>query len=397
MNSPTNTEMDDFFFDEENSIIDVAASAYYKNQNKGYNEAYKKWRRRKDNPYAFNFVDNTREHTYKDGVGFIRHQPGAVERSALYRNMNLLGLVLIFTLAWSAFGPYLLVNIAALFGSDVTCDPLNGLCGATELYELISTSIIGIIGTVVPLFCLKRFLKMPKNVLFPLEVMQRDMHRSAIPFAAMTCALLNYLMRFFNYFLGLLNIEGGYPYFFVPEDFALVLPAFLMQVVLMPVLYELLIHGAILQGLRQFGDGFALLISSAVFSLLFFNWTTFFYSLILALLAGYFVLRTGSLFTGIFIHYTFSFLLFGLQFLRGVLDPRLANFLVCLLGFLLISVGFLTLLLCNRGKTKMLSLRMQKTYISIKTKLLCSVGTVPVMLLLILAFILSLGNLHFKG
>ena len=73
----------------------------------------------------------------------------------------------------------------------------------------------------------------------------------------------------------------------------MILPAFIEEIVF---------RGAILQSLRRFGDGFALLTSSILFAVIHGNFVQAPYAFLMGLVIGYFVLRTGSLWTGIFIH-----------------------------------------------------------------------------------------------
>lgn len=68
------------------------------------------------------------------------------------------------------------------------------------------------------------------------------------------------------------------------------------------VLEELLFRGVILQSLRRFGDGFALVASSVLFALLHQNLVQGPNALLMGLVIGYFVLRTGSVMTGMLMH-----------------------------------------------------------------------------------------------
>ena len=73
-------------------------------------------------------------------------------------------------------------------------------------------------------------------------------------------------------------------------------------VVLPAFIEEIVFRGAIMQSLRRFGDGFALLVSSVLFAVVHGNFVQAPYAFLMGLVIGYFVLRTGSLWAGIFIH-----------------------------------------------------------------------------------------------
>ena len=71
-----------------------------------------------------------------------------------------------------------------------------------------------------------------------------------------------------------------------------------------------------MQGLRCFGDGVALLVSAIFFALAHFNAMQAANAFLMGLIIGYFVLRTGSLWTGIILHFIINLL----SFFEMVLD-----------------------------------------------------------------------------
>lgn len=84
-----------------------------------------------------------------------------------------------------------------------------------------------------------------------------------------------------------------------PGAFAL----YVFAVAVMPAFFEeMLFRGAVMQTLRRFGDGFALMISSLLFAMMHGNLVQGPNALITGLAIGYFVLRSGSLRTGMIIH-----------------------------------------------------------------------------------------------
>jgi membrane protease YdiL (CAAX protease family) len=79
---------------------------------------------------------------------------------------------------------------------------------------------------------------------------------------------------------------------------------FLTTVTVIPALFEeFAFRGAIMQSLRRFGDAFALLVSSAVFSLCHINLIRMPNAFICGLIIGYFVLITGSIWIGVLMHF----------------------------------------------------------------------------------------------
>ena len=92
--------------------------------------------------------------------------------------------------------------------------------------------------------------------------------------------------------------------------------------VIAPVVEEILFRGVIMQSLRQFGDGFALLASSILFGLAHGNLLQIPNALVMGLAMGYFVLRTNSLWTGIVLHMVNNALAVGLQITTRYTTPQ---------------------------------------------------------------------------
>lgn len=77
---------------------------------------------------------------------------------------------------------------------------------------------------------------------------------------------------------------------------------FALLAVLPPIFEEIAFRGILMQSLRRFGDGFALLISALLFGLFHLNMVQAPYAFLLGLWFGYLVLRTGSLRISMVLH-----------------------------------------------------------------------------------------------
>jgi membrane protease YdiL (CAAX protease family) len=91
--------------------------------------------------------------------------------------------------------------------------------------------------------------------------------------------------------------------FTAPTDVTGFIVFFLSIAILPAILEEFMFRGIILQSLRKYGDGLAILISAALFGLMHGNITQIPYAFIIGLIIGYFVVKQGSLWIGIFIHF----------------------------------------------------------------------------------------------
>ncbi|MBC8585347.1 CPBP family intramembrane glutamic endopeptidase [Youxingia wuxianensis] len=110
---------------------------------------------------------------------------------------------------------------------------------------------------------------------------------------------------FFSLF-GLFPMEV--PFYLPPEPSAAVL--YILNSTLVPaVIEEAAYRGIVLGSLRQFGDRFAIVVSALLFGLLHRNMTQFPNAFLLGILLGYFMVKTNSIWTSMFIHFTNNFLI----------------------------------------------------------------------------------------
>ncbi len=77
-----------------------------------------------------------------------------------------------------------------------------------------------------------------------------------------------------------------------------------IQTALMPAfIEEFAIRGVVMQSLRRYGDGFAIVASAAVFALMHGNMIQIPFAFIAGMAIGYIVIKTGTMWTGIAIHF----------------------------------------------------------------------------------------------
>ena len=159
------------------------------------------------------------------------------------------------------------------------------------------------IASTVALFLMKSWLKIPARAAFP---MRWKGFSVTIP-AVFVCLGVMMVGSYASGFIAT-ALEGLFGVAPAPADFPLPVGApatvlYVISVVLLPsVLEELIFRGAVLQSLRRYGDGFALVASSALFALMHSNWLSFIPTFLFGLAIGFFVMRTGSILTGILIH-----------------------------------------------------------------------------------------------
>lgn len=167
---------------------------------------------------------------------------------------------------------------------------------------------------------------------------------------------------------------------------------FIMLAVLPPIFEEIAFRGILMQSLRRFGDGFALLVSSVLFGLFHLNMIQAPYAILLGLWLGYLVLRTGSLRISMVLHACINFSAGVMSILMASLSEQalIAVTLVYLIFWIFTGVGsLLFLILRNRGSFK---LHPAQTWMHLGKKLGVFFSSVPMIIGLLLIFYFLLKN-----
>ena len=112
------------------------------------------------------------------------------------------------------------------------------------------------------------------------------------------------------------------------------------------VLEEMVFRGLVMQSLRRFGDGAALLISSLFFGLMHENVAQFPHAFLIGLAIGYCVLQTDSIYTGIFIHFVHNMIITLGMLLQESLVYDWQMILVDAAHMLLYFAGFVLAVVC---------------------------------------------------
>ncbi|MFA9380745.1 MAG: lysostaphin resistance A-like protein, partial [Acetanaerobacterium sp.] len=166
----------------------------------------------------------------------------------------------------------------------------------------------------------------------------------------------------------------------------------LIYAVLSPVLEELVFRGVILQSLRRFGDGFALIISAALFSLVHLDLLSLPYAFLAGLVIGYFVLRTGSLVTGLVIHLANNLFAVLYEALGRGLTPTQGALVSAIVFCFYLVLGLAAFVFAARRDARIFTLIPSQTALSEKAKLrLFSSSGTMLLFLVLTAIIISSG------
>ena len=166
--------------------------------------------------------------------------------------------------------------------------------------------------------------------------------------------------------------------------------SFVHHCIAAPVVEELVFRGAIMQSLRRFGDTFALFVSSLLFGLVHGNLVQAPMAFVTGLAIGYFVLRTGSLRTGMAIHFVNNALAVVLSAISASFSINGQQTITSIVYVVYLLSGFIAMGWLLTRYSNMFQLHASNTVMSIRGKLTAFFSTgLMLALLALLAFTTS--------
>ena len=282
---------------KEKEIISVVDDFDCSAQGEKYDAAYKKWRRNKNNPFTFNFEKNSRESVYVDSKGFNSTTLESAESEMIARIMNIVGIAMLIFIFFDNVLKKLIICLLDFIGVNVhTSFAGDMIFGGSR--EIVSTYLaITALTFILPSLYLHFKLKLPNRVEF-----MRSMNDSgemiasiALTLAAcsVTCLPSAYsgdTLEIFTYFRNInadVSVWGQ-------REFVIYM---IFDVIVISILTECMLRGAIFHALRQFGDVFAAVVTAIMAALLAFDIREIPAELMISVIAGMGMLRSGSMFT----------------------------------------------------------------------------------------------------
>lgn len=276
-------------------LIDIASGHKYENQTDEYCEEYSKWRMNKENPYGYQFVHDTREHTYVEGAGFLEKKPAQAERKSLIKCCTLLGIALI-SMILIDFAKVALLKYVFNF-TDGTTMYYSGLY-KKEIFApqvLIINMIFGILKYLVPIILMKRISKIPRKVMVPFSGKKGDYIFNCVIIMLAVVAIGRISNYVFAHLLNFVRMDSVYYDYLYSDNLSVMLTFAVCQCFIVPIFMEIFFRGVVLQTFRQFGDLFAVMLTSIVSCLCSYNFSQMVYVFCASVVVGVFTIKTGSI------------------------------------------------------------------------------------------------------
>lgn len=373
-------------------IIDVVESFDFSGQSNEYVTAYKKWRKNKDNPFAYNFTQNAKESTFIDGKGFMRTLPQDIEASILKSILYVLGNVFTIYLFIEFVLSKILVEFLDLIGLNIHNSFSNFSIYGGKREVIIVITTITILKFVVPLIILYKKFKIPVKAFAPCKL-QSGKDLVLCIFLGIAVSVITSISRaysssareFFSFFKGYNNELS------LMGQKELIIYMF-FDIVIVSILTEFLFSGIIFQVLRQFGDCYAVIISALLSSLITHDLSCMPATFAISAVSMISILRSGTLFTAFSIRIIHKIYLFSLTIIEtsdsDMIFKRSTFMFVCLI----VSVIVMIVIWHTTPKKHSLTSN-YKTFLSMKQKfklLFSGISTTALVLLCVFVIILDI-------
>ncbi|MCM1132592.1 MAG: CPBP family intramembrane metalloprotease [Ruminococcus flavefaciens] len=360
------------------NIVDVVDDFDYSTQDESYNVLFRKWRREKGNPFAFAFAENKKERTYIDGRGFIASSAVEAEKKVLTDIFYYIGLAL---LIWIAFGDVLskiIISLLSFIGVNIHNNYFssNIYGGSTEIVTVLI--ILTFIKVFIPLMFLHRKFRLPAKVEFMGSLNSPMALMGAISTALAVCVVTSLpsaysseskeIYEFFK------NVETDVSVWGQAEFIVYTI----FDVIIISAVSEIFFRGAMFAVLRQFGDTFAIVITTLIAVFLPQNLQTMPAVALISLVASYGLVSSGSIFTSIAVVIIYKMYTLALAIIETEASENmpLTRNLFMMTVLVIGGLGMLVYWL-YRVKTKQYNLAPYKSELKFRDRLIHSVKTFP--------------------
>lgn len=243
---------------------------------------------------------NPNESCYTPGYGFKPCPPHIVEKRMIKRCATVLAFCVVFMLFLSFFVGTVLMGGVRFFSTLINIKGYNEI--AIEVVSLITF----VISIGVPFAFFGAYTKIPVSV----ALCKRKVS-PLVTFASVGCALGASVVGIYasimvSYVFSIFGISFSNSLSEIPSNYGALIIYIVNMTVIPAIFEEIAFRGFLMQSLRRFGDGFALFVSAFCFSLIHVTPDRFPHTFIMGLVIGYFVLFTGSLSTGMIIHFCYN-------------------------------------------------------------------------------------------
>lgn len=218
----------------------------------------------------------------------------------------------------------------------------NGFEGLPPVLYYLLVSVQYSVGLALPAFLYFAIKHIPLTESLPFQKAGAANVAMYVFFGCMVCMLANYPADLVSTIQQYFGFSGSLPEMPLNND-AQVLVLYAVNVIVIPPLVEeVMFRGVVLQSLRRYGDGFAVLVSAMMFGLYHGNFIQMIFAFICGLAMGFAVIRTNSLLPSIIIHFVNNSVSLAVEMVSRYYGQSMANYVNNILSIAIIALGLIS-------------------------------------------------------
>ena len=288
------------------------------------------------------------------------------EKQSIKNSSNALGIGIVLSLVSSFFIISILLLLARLFGGSTNYNAdFNGV--APAIYYVI-ISITSIISLVVPFWLSSIIMKRKISTLIQFNSFDKKFGVACIGIGMTTCICANF---FASYLISNLNSIGIDPYVpNIPYDNNIAsIILYVVSVSIVPALVEeFSFRGVILGSLRKYGDGFAVIVSAALFGLFHANFLQIPFAFVVGLILGFLTVRLNSILPAVIIHFINNFSSVISDIIEHNSSDFYSNLYTTIIFLFFILIGTLCLIYILKKDKSFFSISRSTSVLTLKEK-----------------------------
>lgn len=312
--------MNDSKLGNDNSVIDVVKEFDYSTQQDAYNKKFIKWRNQRDNPYAYNFTENKKEMVFVEGHGFLNSSAAEAEERTLKNIFYVIGIAMLGVFTIDNVLRKLFIQLLGLIGVNVHTTFFNSVIygGSTEVAAVLIFSIL--VKLLAPAIFVHSKFKIPMQVSYPCVIGDGIELFLAISTTLVVSVIMSIpstyvqatheIYSFFKEYSSDVSLWDQ-------EEFIIYT---VFDVIVLSVLTEILFRGEMFAALRQFGDLFAIAVTSVLSGLITQDFNVMLGSIMISIVSSIGLLRSNTIFTAIAVRVTYRMYLLSLTLVEIYAD-----------------------------------------------------------------------------
>jgi membrane protease YdiL (CAAX protease family) len=266
-----------------------------------------------------------------------------VEKKTLRRTANRLCWTLLFALLlMSSFGALICPLFLKAIGytGDYSVEGFNGY---TPVLYYLASGMGYVAGMAVPVLLYFAFRRISLRETLPFEKTGVLKTAACVFFGLAVCMLGNIPANAVANIQKTFGFSGEIPQSPLTNDLPVLILYGITVAIIPAIVEELFFRGMVLQSLRRFGDGFAIVASAVLFGLFHGNFVQFVFALIAGLVMAQVVIRTGSLWTSILIHFLNNGISYTVQVTSRFVGEEQANQIYSYVVMAIFALGLISI------------------------------------------------------